>query len=132
MAIKEREAGAGLTGASLAEAKRLLARDAAAAPPPASEPDSWQDVRSTARAEEVELRGRLQFLQLRGQWSLWLIAWISFLLFFQAALTGLVGLNILNFEKYRWFLPLVTAQSFGQIVGMGVIVVRFLYHPAEK
>ena len=75
----------------------------------------------------MELLGREQFLSLRGNWSLSLIVWISGLLLYQVALAVVVGLGWLDFTKYQWFLPLVVAQNFGQIVGMGYIIIRFLY-----
>jgi hypothetical protein len=87
----------------------------------------FRDPINQAKAEEAELRARIQFLALRETWSVFLIIWISSLLIFQIALTGLIGGGRLDFTKYQWFLPAVVAQNFGQVIGMGYIVVRFLY-----
>src|SRR6266849_1506039 len=90
-------------------------------------PRSYQDSANIARSEKIELDGREQFFELRGLWSFWLILWISFILLFQTGITIAVGAGILNFIEYKWFLPVVIAQSFLQIVGMGVVIVKFLY-----
>lgn len=111
---------AGLTDYSLASIKGQIG---AASPTP---PD-FRDPVNQAKAEAMELLGREQFLSLRGNWSLSLIVWISGLLLYQVALAVVVGLGWLDFTKYQWFLPLVVAQNFGQIVGMGYIIIRFLY-----
>jgi hypothetical protein len=72
-----------------------------------------------------------QFTALRGRWSAWLIFWISSLLAFHVVLTFAIGSGKLDFEKYSWFLPMVVAQNFLQIVGMGIVVVKFLYPGTE-
>jgi len=56
--------------------------------------------------------------------------WISIQLLFQFVLTAFLGLGLLDFKPYPYFLPLVTIQTFLQIVGMGLIVVKFLYEKA--
>lgn len=71
--------------------------------------------------------GLMQFYGLRRMWSGWLIAWVSILICFQIALTFAIGLGGLDYRDYDWFLPLVTAQNFLQIVGMAIVVVRFLH-----
>jgi hypothetical protein len=55
------------------------------------------------------------------------MAWISCFLLFHIALTVAVGLGRLDFLKYQWLIPLITVENFLQIVGMGYVVVRFLY-----
>jgi hypothetical protein len=92
-----------------------------------STPDSFRNAENVAEAEAIELAARQQFLTLRGAWSKWLVRWIGGLLAFQILLTVAVGLNLLDFQKYQWFLPLVITENFGQIIAMGLIIVRFLY-----
>ena len=94
-------------------------------------PQGFIDAANQARAEEIELHARDQFLKLRGIWSAWLIAWISFLLAFHIGLAIAVGRSILNYEKYVWFLPMVVVENFAQVVAMGLVIVRFLY-PGER
>jgi hypothetical protein len=95
-------------------------------------PLQFSDSANQARAEAIELAARNQFLELRSRWSIWLQIWISCLLVFQLGLTVCVGIGKFHFEQYQWFLSMVMVQSFGQIVGMGYIIVRFLYPPDLK
>lgn len=90
-------------------------------------PQTFSDSRNQAESERIELEGRRQFFKLRGYWSGWLIGWITSLLAFQVLLTVTIGSKLLDFQGYNWFLPMVVAQNFLQIVGMGVVIVRFLY-----
>ncbi len=88
------------------------------------------DLRSVvgvADRERVELDGRVAFFKLRHQWSCAVMAWISCFLLFHITLTVAVGLGWLDFLKYQWLVPLITVENFLQIVGMGYVVVRFLY-----
>jgi|GEM_PF-1808764 len=95
--------------------------------PTAESPDAFAASRNAADRELIELQGRKQFFDLRGLWSWWLIAWITGLLIFHVLLTVSIGLKKLDFETYQWFLPMVVLQNFLQIVGMGYIIVKFLY-----
>lgn len=49
---------------------------------------------------------------------------------FQIIVTVLVGLNILNYTSYKWFLPIVTGENFIQIVALAAIVLRWLFSGA--
>jgi hypothetical protein len=99
----------------------------AVGPPTTEPPKELKDSKSEADREKVELEGRSQFFGLRGLWSFWIILWISIQLLFQIVLTACLGLAWLDFKAYPYFLPIVTIQTFLQIVGMGLIVVNFLY-----
>jgi len=76
--------------------------------------------------------GLTQFYGLRRMWSGWLIGWVSVLICFQIVLTFAIGLGLLDYRDYDWFLPLVTAQNFLQIVGMAIVVVRFLHSGSKQ
>ena len=76
--------------------------------------------------------GLIQFYGLRRMWSGWLIAWVSLLICFQIVLTFAIGFGVLDYREYDWFLPLVTAQNFLQIVGMAIVVVRFLHSGSKQ
>lgn len=80
-----------------------------------------------ADRERVELDGRRAFFKLRWQWSCAVMVWISCFLLFHITLTVAVGLGWLDFLQYQWLIPLITVENFLQIVGMGYVVVRFLY-----
>lgn len=55
------------------------------------------------------------------------MAWISSFIVFHIGLTIGVGMKGLDFLEYQWLIPLITVENFLQIVGMGYVVVRFLY-----
>ena len=80
-----------------------------------------------AAHERVELDRIKQFIALRGNWSTWLTVWISCLLAFHIGLTVAIGREWLSFKGHPEFLPMVVAQNFAQIVGMGYIIIKFLY-----
>lgn len=80
-----------------------------------------------AARERVELDGRTAFFKLRRNWSAALMIWISTFIVFHVAVTVAVGLGALDFLEYQWLIPLITVENFLQIVGMGYVVVRFLY-----
>lgn len=96
------------------------------------EPQQYVNSTNAAAAERVELDGRKQFFELRQKWSMDLSYWISTLIIFHIFLTFFIGLNLLNFEKYQWFIQILVVEDFLQIVGMGFIVVNFLYPYGKK
>lgn len=95
---------------------------------PSSAPvNSMRTAEARAERERVALDGERQFFTLRGDWSRTVSCWISVLIAFQIGLTFVIGVKALDFKGYDWFLPLVVTQNFLQIVGMGYLVVKFLY-----
>jgi hypothetical protein len=94
-------------------------------------PAQLSESANQARSGKIELDGREQFFSLRGRWSILLTIWISSILLFQASLTIGVGRGWFDFLHYEWFLPMVIGQSFLQIIGMGFVVVKFLYADAK-
>lgn len=92
-------------------------------------PVSYTDSAHQARSEKIDLDGREQFFKLRGRWSGWLLTWISALLLLEGFITLGIGFGWVNFQEYKWFLPIVFGQSFLQIIAMGVVIVKFLYAP---
>jgi len=90
-------------------------------------PPSYVDSESQAAAERIELDGRKQFFELRKTWSENLKYWINFLLIFHVSITVLIGFRFLNFNPDQWFIRVIVAEDFLQIVGMGYIVMKFLY-----
>ncbi len=99
-----------------------------------------QDIQLKKSAEEfnseeslTHLDGLKDFYKLRKKWSWSIFGFIVALIAFQIIITSLVGLNILNFEKYPLFLPLVISENFIQIIGLALIVVKFLFsNPKNK
>ncbi len=87
-----------------------------------------------AGLERRELNEIDQVLSLRGRWSSWLITWISALITFQILLTIAVGWpgGGFNYQAHPYFLPLVIGQNVVQVVGMSVVIVKFLYPPGLR
>jgi uncharacterized integral membrane protein len=86
--------------------------------------------RLVADAERIELEGRADFFKLRGLWSKVIIVWISAFIIFHMLLTLSIGKAWLDFTTHKWLVPLIVVENFLQIVGMGLIVVRF-FHPGH-
>lgn len=85
--------------------------------------------KSTISADEewTHLDGLKSFYKLRKKWSWFILTCIAFLLITQASLMALVGTNVLDFRDYDWFLPIVVSENFIQIIGLALIVVKFLF-----
>jgi hypothetical protein len=82
--------------------------------------------------ERVELDGRRKFYWLRTKWSWAIIGWTSCLIAFNIVLTILVGTKVLDFKDYQWFITAVTIETFLQVIGMGVVAVKFLFSKGDK
>jgi hypothetical protein len=80
-----------------------------------------------AHREKIELNGRAQFFNLRKKWSWTLIIWISFILIFDSLLIKKIGIGTWKFEKYPWLIHEVIGIDFAQIVGMGYVIVNYLF-----
>lgn len=85
-----------------------------------------------AQQKLIELDGRKSFFALRTTWSCCIIVWISIIILFHIVLTILVGCNILNFEAKPWFPVTIIFENLLQIIGMGYIVIKFLYPAHDK
>ena len=88
-----------------------------------------EGVGDESRREQTRIRltGLAQFYGLRVVWSKWLIGWVSGLIVFQIVLTVAVGLKALDFTGFETFLQLTVGQNFLQVIGLAMIVVRFLH-----
>ena len=62
-----------------------------------------------------------------GKWSKFLMSAIGGMILFQSALLTLVGLGWLDFTQYEWLLPVLLVQNLGQIVGLALYAVRYLF-----
>lgn len=77
--------------------------------------------------ERVELDGRKKFFELRSMWSKWIIAWITSFFIFHISLTVGIGIKWFDFTSHQWMVPMIVGENFLQVIGMGYIIVRFLY-----
>lgn len=82
---------------------------------------------SRREQNRIRVAGLAQFYGLRVVWSKWLIGWVSALIVFQVVLTVAVGLKALDFTGFETFLQLTVGQNFLQVIGLAMIVVRFLH-----
>jgi len=82
-----------------------------------------------AKAElaRANVRGRQSYFNLRNVWSAFIILWITGLILFNCGITVAVGLGILDYVKYEWFITTVLIQTFLQIVGLGAVAVAYLF-----
>lgn len=113
--------------ASLDELKELVskktAKDAA---------EDIDDQRQSASAQEMRERethriGEEEYYRLRNKWSWFIFGFITFMLLFQLFLTMTLGFKLMDFKDYPIFLHLVIGENFAQIIGMGIIVAKFLF-----
>lgn len=90
------------------------------------------DGQRRATREEVEIDGRESFFVLRLRWSKWMLRWIGWLIVFNVLLTIWVGTGTAKFDDKEWFLTLITAETFLQIVGLGYVAVRYLFSSGQS
>lgn len=91
------------------------------------EPKNVNDFLSDSPRERVELDGRKGFFKLRWIWSVCIVSWISFLIVSHTIIALLIGARKLDFTGNEWLISIIIAENFLQIVGMGYVVVKFLY-----
>jgi hypothetical protein len=96
--------------------------------------ESSRPIAEKTESEEslAHLDGLRSFYKLRTKWSKAILWFIIVSLIFQFSITFVVGMDWLNFEKYPWFLPLVVTENFIQIIGLAIIVVKFLFNEPRK
>lgn len=77
--------------------------------------------------QKTHLDGLTEFYKFRKHWSWFILICIAILILFQIVLTVCVGCRWLDFKDYKWFLPLTITENFIQLVGLAIIVVKFLF-----
>jgi len=86
----------------------------------------------SAQKELIELDGRKRFFNLRDKWSNCIIVWITSFILFHIGITIGVGTGKLDFHGNDLLLPSIIIENFLQIVGMGYVVIKFLYPPSNN
>ena len=89
-------------------------------------------IQLSADSARIELESRRKIIAMRSKWSWTIIVWISVLILFHIVVTILVGCNVLDFSKQKFLIQNVIGTNFLEIVGMGVIVIKFLYPASSK
>src|SRR5690606_6326084 len=92
--------------------------------------------RQAVSAQEVKERethriGEAEYYKLRNRWSWFIFIFISFMLLFQLFIMLALGYGWADFKEYQTILHMVMGQNFAQIIGMGIIVAKFLF-PLRK
>ncbi|MFN7161078.1 MAG: hypothetical protein ACK4NC_05765 [Candidatus Gracilibacteria bacterium] len=82
--------------------------------------------------KEAERKGREEYFKLRNKWSIYLVIALYAMILFQFVITFFIGFGIIDFTAYPTFISLVIGENFLQIVGMCLIVVKFLFPDGEK
>jgi hypothetical protein len=86
------------------------------------------DRADTARLKaDIELQGRREYFGLRKSWSAFLMRTLFVLVGFQIALVLAVGSGRLDFQPYHDVLDLVIGTTVLQVIGMCVVVVKFVF-----
>jgi len=83
------------------------------------------------KSKETERKGRESYFKLRSDWSSYLFWMIWFTLSFQFVLSFGIGIGFFDFLNYEKVIYVIIGENFAQIVGMGYIVVRYLF-PQSK
>lgn len=86
---------------------------------------------ATQRALETERKGREEYFKLRTQWSWFAFILLMTMILFQIVLIIGLGRNALVLKDHDLLLKMVIVENFLQIVGIALIVVRFLF-PSVK
>lgn len=120
-------------------AKRITAGDilsvilsSSGTPLPASEfqknyLEQFRERSIEAQISYAHLKGIQEHYRHKGYWSYALMAAIGLMLVFQIVLLICVGLEVLDFTKYKWLLPALLVQNLGQVIGLAVYAVKYLF-----
>lgn len=98
---------------------------------PALHTEDIDDVRQRISEQELRERetarlGEDKYYKLRDKWSWFIAFFVLFMLVFQVVLTVQTGEGNWKFRDTT-YLHLVIGENFAQIVGMGIIVAKFLF-----
>lgn len=92
--------------------------------------DYLEEYRLRSIKTEVDyahLEGIRDHYKHKGTWSTFLMLAVAGMLLFQSFLLLEVGLGRLNFKDYEWLLPALLVQNLGQVIGLAVYAVRYLF-----
>lgn len=81
--------------------------------------------------EEIDNKGKEDFYNLRLKWSLYIFVWVTGIILFQMSFVVLIGLKLLNYEASS-IIYATMAETILQIIGMGVVVVIFLFKEKQE
>lgn len=84
------------------------------------------------KERETERQGVEKYYELRDKWSRYIRDYVWAMIAFQFIVTAAVGSGWVDFIDYQILITLVVGQNFGQIIGMGIIVAKFLFSDPKK
>lgn len=87
----------------------------------------YSQTKEQSEKEKIELDDYKRILTLRDKWSTVIIRWISGLLLFHVLIVFGMGFKFVDFKDNQYIIIGVILENFLQIVGMGYIVIKFLY-----
>ena len=93
---------------------------------------SFQRRSIAAQVEYAHLQGIRDHYKHKGNWSTFLMFAVGGMLVFQSILLLAVGTGKLDFSEYDWLLPALLAQNLGQVVGLAIYAVRFLFSDISR
>lgn len=97
----------------------------------AFEQEEWRS-QEARRASQIHNNGLNEYYALRVRWSHCLKFLLIVLVMFQCFLVAAVGRNWMDFTKYQSFLKIQATVYFLQVVGMCLIVVRYLFKDPQE
>lgn len=80
-----------------------------------------------AQLEYEHLKGVKDHYTHKGRWSFFLMCAVGGMLIFQSVLLVRVGQGRLDFSSYEWLLPALLVQNLGQVIGLAVYAVKYLF-----
>jgi hypothetical protein len=87
----------------------------------------FRDYAVESEFQYVHLQGVIEHYSQKADWSRFLMYAIGGMVVFQSLLLLFVGFGILDFTKYSWLLPALLVQNLGQVVGLAVWAVKYLF-----
>lgn len=81
--------------------------------------------RESLRAE-LQLKEQREIIEMRGQWSWWVLACIVSINIFDFLVIGALGFHWISFEGY--VIPVFIADSLLKTLGLAAIIVNFLFN----
>lgn len=75
----------------------------------------------------AHLKGVQDHYKHKGGWSVFLMLAVGGMIVFQSILLVCVGLGVLDFTEYEWLLPALLVQNLGQVIGLAVYAVKYLF-----
>lgn len=108
----------------------VLDKDSSTYAPSESEIQYQEDFDREAIQSEISyahLQGIIDHYSQKGKWSKFLMVLVGGMVAFQSVLLLLVGAAVLDFTKYEWLLPALLVQNLGQVIGLAVYAVKFLF-----